>query len=49
VILPGPVCIASTGANLFSGTAVSMTMYPIIPDFERYSDIGKILRMVRKH
>lgn len=40
----GAACIASAGANLFSGTAVSMTMYPIIPDFARYPDTGRELR-----
>lgn len=40
----GAACIASAGANFFSGTAVSMTMYPIIPDFETYPDTGRSLR-----
>jgi sulfide:quinone oxidoreductase len=32
----GAACVASTGKGLFNGSAVSMTMYPIVPDFERY-------------
>jgi sulfide:quinone oxidoreductase len=40
----GAACIASAGANMFSGTAVAMTMYPIIPDFDRYPDTGRELR-----
>jgi sulfide:quinone oxidoreductase len=36
-------CIASAGANVISGTAVSMTMYPIIPDFKKYPDTGRSL------
>jgi len=40
----GAACIASAGANVFSGTAVAMTMYPIIPDFDRYPDTGRELR-----
>lgn len=40
----GAACIASAGANFFKGTAVSMTMYPIIPDFEKYPDTGRDLR-----
>ncbi len=40
----GAACIASAGANFFNGTAVSMTMYPIIPDFEKYPDTGRELR-----
>lgn len=37
----GAACIASAGANFFSGTAVSMTIYPIIPDFNKYPDTGR--------
>ena len=40
----GAACIASAGANMFKGTAVSMTMYPIIPDFESYPDTGRDLK-----
>jgi sulfide:quinone oxidoreductase len=40
----GAACIASAGANFFKGTAVSMTMYPIIPDFEKYPNTGRSLR-----
>ena len=40
----GAACIASAGASALNGTAVSMTMYPIIPDFEAYPDTGRSLR-----
>lgn len=40
----GAACIASAGAGFFKGTAASMTMYPIIPDFEKYPDTGRDLR-----
>jgi len=40
----GAACIASAGANVFSGTAVSLTMYPIIPDFERFPETGRDLK-----
>lgn len=40
----GAACIASAGANFFKGTAVSMTMYPIVPDFEKYPDTGRQLK-----
>lgn len=40
----GAACIASAGASFFNGTAVSMTMYPIIPDFEKYPETGRSLR-----
>ncbi|NJN25804.1 MAG: FAD-dependent oxidoreductase [Cyclobacteriaceae bacterium] len=39
----GAACIASAGANIYSGTAVSLTMYPIIPDFHRYPETGRDL------
>ncbi len=39
----GAACIASAGANFLKGTAVSMTMYPIIPDFKKYPDTGRDL------
>ncbi len=37
----GAACVASAGANPFTGTAASMTVYPIVPDFERYPDYGR--------
>ncbi len=40
----GAACIASAGAGFFKGTAVSMTIHPIIPDFSKYPDTGRDLR-----
>ncbi len=40
----GAACIASAGANIFRGTAVSLTMYPIIPDFQRFPETGRDLK-----
>ncbi len=40
----GAACIASAGAGFFNGTAVSMTMFPIIPDFKKYPDTGRELK-----
>ncbi|MBS1788400.1 MAG: NAD(P)/FAD-dependent oxidoreductase [Acidobacteria bacterium] len=40
----GAACIASAGANSLSGSAVSMTIYPIVPDFNTYPDTGRALR-----
>lgn len=37
----GAACIASAGASFLNGTAVSMTLYPIVPDFEKYPDTGR--------
>ncbi|HHI80750.1 MAG TPA: NAD(P)/FAD-dependent oxidoreductase [Planctomycetes bacterium] len=40
----GAACVASAGANPFTGTAASMTVFPIIPDFEKYPEYGRDLR-----
>ena len=37
----GAACVASAGANPFTGTAASMTVFPIVPDFERYPETGR--------
>ena len=37
----GASCIASAGFNKFNGTAVSMSMFPIVPDFEKYPETGR--------
>ena len=39
----GAACIASAGASVFKGTAVSMTLYPIVPDFKTWPDTGRDL------
>ncbi|MFZ0859473.1 MAG: FAD/NAD(P)-binding oxidoreductase [Candidatus Sulfotelmatobacter sp.] len=39
----GAACVASAGSNPFTGTAASMTVYPIVPDYERYPDYGRDL------
>lgn len=40
----GAACVASAGANPFSGTAASITVFPIIPDYERYPEYGRDLK-----
>ena len=40
----GAACIASAGASHLKGTAVSMTVFPIIPDFESYPEYGRDLK-----
>ena len=40
----GAACVASAGANPLTGTAVSLTVFPIVPDFERYPRYGRDLR-----
>ena len=32
----GAACVASAGAGLTHGTAATITLYPIVPDYERY-------------
>ncbi|TNE72495.1 NAD(P)/FAD-dependent oxidoreductase [bacterium] len=39
----GAACIASAGAGVLDGTAVSMTVYPIVPDFETFEETGRDL------
>jgi sulfide:quinone oxidoreductase len=39
----GAACVASAGANPFKGTAASMTVFPIVPDFDRYPEYGRDL------
>ena len=40
----GAACIASAGANFFNGTAASITMYPIIPDYKTYPETGRDIK-----
>ncbi|WP_457603015.1 NAD(P)/FAD-dependent oxidoreductase [Nitratifractor sp.] len=37
----GAACVASAGKGLFTGTAAAMTVYPVVPDFEKYPGIGR--------
>ena len=37
----GAACVASTGSGFFSGTAATMTVYPVVPDFEAYPEYGR--------
>ncbi|MDX1984727.1 MAG: FAD/NAD(P)-binding oxidoreductase [Bryobacteraceae bacterium] len=39
----GAACVASAGANPFTGTAAAITVFPIVPDFERYPSYGRDL------
>lgn len=40
----GAACVASSGFGWFKGTAVSMTVYPIVQDYERYPKYGRDLQ-----
>ena len=37
----GAACVASTGKGLFRGTAAAMTVYPVVPDYDRFPDTGR--------
>ena len=39
----GAACVASAGANALMGSAVSMTMFPIVPNFKLYPETGRSL------
>ncbi|SFV65999.1 Sulfide:quinone oxidoreductase [hydrothermal vent metagenome] len=37
----GAACVASAGKGVFSGSAAAMTVYPVVPDFEKYPGTGR--------
>lgn len=39
----GAACVASTGMSPLNGTAASLTMYPVVPDFKKYPETGRSL------
>ncbi len=39
----GAACVASAGTGILKGSAASMTMYPIVPDYERFPEYGREL------
>ncbi|RUM68037.1 MAG: NAD(P)/FAD-dependent oxidoreductase [Sulfurospirillum sp.] len=39
----GAACVASTGKGLFNGTAAALTVYPVVPDFEKFPGLGRDL------
>ncbi|MFP5228014.1 MAG: NAD(P)/FAD-dependent oxidoreductase [Acidobacteriota bacterium] len=39
----GAACVASTGTGLRQGSAAAMTVFPIVPDYERYPEYGRDL------
>ncbi len=41
----GAACVASTGSHVFKGTAATMTVFPVVPDFERYPEHGRDLEL----
>ena len=41
----GAACVASTGSDLFKGTAATMTVYPVVPDYETYPEYGRDMNL----
>ena len=41
-------CIASTGAHMYRGSAATMTMSPVVPDYERFPDTGGATSLKRR-
>ena len=39
----GAACVASAGKGLTDGTAAALTVYPVVPDYEKYPGIGRDL------
>ncbi len=37
----GAACVASAGKGLLTGTAAAMTVYPVVPDFDKYPGTGR--------
>ncbi len=37
----GAACIASAGSGMRTGTAAAMTMYPVVPDYQKYPGSGR--------
>ena len=37
----GAACVASTGSHLLRGTAVTMTVFPVVPDYAKYPEYGR--------
>lgn len=39
----GAACLASTGNHMLTGSAATMTVFPVVPDFEKYPTYGRDL------
>lgn len=37
----GAACVASTGSHILKGTAATMTVFPVVPDYETYPEYGR--------
>jgi len=41
----GAACVASTGMHFFKGTAATMTVFPVVPDYDKYPDYGRDMNL----
>lgn len=41
----GAACVASTGSHFLRGTAATMTVFPVVPDYEQYPEYGRDLNL----
>lgn len=41
----GAACVASTGSHLLRGTAATMTVFPVVPDYETYPEYGRDIEL----
>ncbi|MBI5918695.1 MAG: FAD-dependent oxidoreductase [Nitrosomonadales bacterium] len=41
----GAACVASTGASFLNGTAATMTVYPVVPDYDKYPEFGRDMEL----
>ena len=39
----GAACVASAGSGITNGSAAAMTMYPVVPDYQKYPNTGRSL------
>ncbi len=41
----GAACVASSGYGGLTGSAITMVLYPIVPDFEKYPKYGRTIKV----
>lgn len=41
----GAACIASVGNGMLNGSAATITMRPIVPDYQKYPETGRDLNL----
>jgi sulfide:quinone oxidoreductase len=41
----GAACVASTGSHILNGTAATMTVFPVVPDYDTYPEYGRDMNL----